>query len=92
MAENRIAEQAEIADGIENLMANEFVLKAQAFGVENPILADNHGIFQGAATGQAIGFEIFHLLQKAKGPGRGDVPLKSSREHLTVRCCREMQG
>ena len=39
-AEQRVADQIQVADGVENLVADEFVVVAQAVVVQNPELVD----------------------------------------------------
>ena len=46
MPEQGISQQAEIANGVEYLMAHEFVGEAQSLGIEDAVLGNYDGIFQ----------------------------------------------
>ena len=49
------AGQIEIAHGVQDLVADEFVLEAQAALVEDLVAADHDRVVQGPALGQSLG-------------------------------------
>src|SRR5690349_11306733 len=48
-AEQRLAKQVKVADGIEKLVTDELVREAQAFGIQHAELIEHHGIVEAAA-------------------------------------------
>jgi len=46
MTEDRVTKQTQVADGIQDLVADKFILKTQAFRVENALIIDNDRIFE----------------------------------------------
>ena len=53
VTEQRGAEQHQVADGVEDLVAHEFVLETQLV-VEDRVVANDDGVVHGAAQGQAV--------------------------------------
>src|SRR5689334_14859449 len=68
MTDDRMPDEREIADGVENLVANELVLEAQ--GVQDPGVADDDRILQRPAEGQAVLAQRLDFLQEPEGAGR----------------------
>ena len=67
--QQRMAEQVEIADGVENLVFDEFVAVTQAVLVQYPEFVEDDGVFQTATQGKAVLAQIFDLLHEAEGTG-----------------------
>ena len=72
VAHHRVAQQREVPDGVEDLVADELVLEAQGV-VQDAGLPDDHRVLQAAPPGQARPPQRFHLAQEAEGAGGGDV-------------------
>ena len=71
VAEHRTAEQRQVADRVENLVADAFVFEAQR--VQHAGVADDDGVLERAAQRQPLLAHPLHFLQEAEGAGRGDV-------------------
>ena len=72
-AEQRSAEKIEIADRVEQLVPDEFVGEAQAFGVEHAVFIEHHGVVEAAAERKAAVAQVFHLVHEAEGARPGDL-------------------
>ena len=55
-----------IAYRIQQLVAHELVIKAQALFIHHPETIDNHGVIQTAAKGKPMTLQIFNIAQKAE--------------------------
>ena len=62
----RCARERQIADGIQQLMADELVRHAQAGRIEHPRLIDHDRVFQATALGQAGGAQLINFLGSVK--------------------------
>ena len=78
-AEDRHAGKGEIADGVEHLVADEFVGEAEAFRVDDAVFADNHGVIERGAEREAAGPELLDIGQEAEGAGTGDIAAEAFR-------------
>src|SRR5690606_26139935 len=65
------SQQGQITDHIQNLMANDFIGKAQ-FLIEKIMLSDNDSILQTAPSNFSLLSEDINILQKAECSGRRD--------------------
>ena len=72
VADERRAEEVEVADGIQQFVAHEFVVKAQALFVQNAVVIHDDGVIQSAAEGQAVALQVFNVAQKAESAGAAD--------------------
>ena len=81
---HRGAEQGDIADDIEHLVADELIVEAQAVFVEDgaAVPMDGDHVVQRAAQGQAVLPKLFHLFDKTEGAGLGDFLAEPFRGHL----------
>ena len=70
-AEDGRAGQSEVADRIERLVAHELVGEAQAFAIDDAVVADGDGVVQRGAESQAGGPQALHILHEAEGAGPG---------------------
>ena len=68
-AAQRRAGQRQVADGVQQLVADEFVGHAQAAGIQHPRLIDHDGIVQAAAPGQPGGPQLLDLLGQGERAG-----------------------
>ena len=66
MADDRIADEREIADRIEDLVADEFVLESQRV-VENAGFAEDDSVFERSAERQAVLPQHLDVLEKREG-------------------------
>ena len=62
-----------IADRIQDLVADEFIVVAKPAFVEDIIAADHDGVAQRTALGQTGGPKLFHVVQDAEGQGGAQV-------------------
>src|SRR3546814_3403211 len=82
VADDRRADQVEVADRIEHLVAHEFVAEAQALGVEDLLAVHHDGVVQRAAAGEAHGAHLLDVLCEAEGAGARDIALEGALAHL----------
>src|SRR5262249_53663450 len=66
-AEDWPAGQREVADGIEHLVAHEFVREARAFWIENAVVADHEGVLERGAERIARIPQCGHVAHEAEG-------------------------
>jgi hypothetical protein len=71
-AADRTPQKIEIADDVENLVAGKLVRKAEV-GVDDSVIVDQDAIVQSSTVHEAQLLELFYILEKAEGPGRGDL-------------------
>ena len=64
-ATQRRSRERQIADGIQQLMADELVRHAQAGRIQHPRLIDHDRVVQAAALGQAGGAHPINFLEPA---------------------------
>ena len=69
-----MADQRQVADHVEDLVAHELVFEAQR--VQHAGVADDDGVLERAAERQAVLAQPLHFLQEAEGARRGDVSAK----------------
>src|SRR5579863_6772328 len=72
-ADDRRAGQGEIADGVERLVAHEFVDVAQAFGVEHRVAVESDGIFKRRTKRKAGLPKLLDVADEAEGAGAGNI-------------------
>ncbi|VAY89348.1 conserved hypothetical protein [mine drainage metagenome] len=72
-ANDGMADDVEIADGVEHLVLDELGVETQAFLVEDARLVHDDGVFHAAALGQAALAQRVHIAHEAEGAGAGDV-------------------
>ena len=77
--EQRLAGQGQIADGVENLVAHEFVGEAQAFRIEHAILGDHQRIGERGAERVAGAPQFGDVLHEAEGAGARDLAAEGLR-------------
>ncbi len=70
-------QEGQVADQIEDLVADELVAVAEA-RVQHSAPADDHGVLEGAAAGEAVVAQRLHVLEEAVRPGAGHL----LHEHL----------
>src|SRR3546814_9766280 len=66
MADNGGADQIEVADRIQHLVAHELVVEAQAVLVEDGLAVDHDGVVQRAAASEAHGAHLLDVLRDRK--------------------------
>ena len=79
-AQDRVAEERQVADRVEDLVAHELVLEAQLV-VEDAGLADHDRVLEAAAERQAALAQELHLAQEAEGARRCDLLGEAARRH-----------
>ena len=52
-AEDGRASEGEVADGVQHLVPHEFIAEAQAFRVDDAVVANDHGVLKRRAEGKA---------------------------------------
>ena len=72
VADERRTEQVEVADGVQQFVAHEFVIKTQAVFVQDAVVVHNDGIVKTATQGQAVALQVFDVAQEAEGAGAAD--------------------
>src|SRR5205823_357750 len=72
-AENGRADQGEITDRIERLVAHELIVETKTFRIDDAIIANDHGIFQRCAEGQPAGPQALDVGQEAEGAGASEI-------------------
>ena len=78
VADDRMPEERQVADPVEDLVAHELVLEAQLV-VEDPGLTDHDGVVEASPEGQAAPSQHLDLPQEAEGARRGDLFRRRSR-------------
>ena len=73
MAEEGASDQGEVADDIENFVADEFVGEAERFFAQDGVVADDNGVFEAAAADEAFLHERLDVFVVDEGAGGGDV-------------------
>jgi hypothetical protein len=68
-AKDRRTSKGEVANGIERLVAHELIRIAEAFAIDDAVVADGDGILERGAEGKARGPQALHVLHEAKGAG-----------------------
>ena len=71
MTDDGISDQRQVADDIENLVADELVFEPQR--VQHAGVADDDRVLERAAEREAVLAQPFHFLQEAEGARAGDV-------------------
>ena len=82
LADQRVSEQVQVADRVEHLVLGEFVVVAQALGVQDPRLVEDDRILEIAAERQTGGTHRLDVLHEAESPRAADF--------LDVRMLREI--
>src|SRR5689334_13126824 len=68
--------EIEVADGIQRLVADELVVVAQAFLVEDAVAIDHDRVVEAAAAGQTRFTQRGDVRQQAEGAGTADLGLE----------------
>ena len=68
-----MAEQIQIADGVQYFMLDAFILIAQAVFIQNPVIIDHHRVIQAAAQGKVLLAQQFDIAHKAEGARAADL-------------------
>src|SRR3546814_8814762 len=84
MTGNRRTGEIKIADAVENLVAHELVLVAQAFLVEDLVALHDHGIVQAAAAGEPHTAQLVDLFGEAAGSRPADLAFAGAFDQLDV--------
>ena len=71
VTDDGISDQRQVTDDIENLVADEFVVKTQR--VQHAGVADHDRILERAAESKTVLPQPLHFLEEAEGARRGDV-------------------
>src|SRR5262249_21294748 len=77
-AEDGSTGKGQVTDSIERLVTHEFVAVTKAFAIDDAVVADGDGVFEGGAERQARGPEPLHILHEAKGAGSGKFPAEGA--------------
>ncbi len=72
LPDERMAQQVEIADGVQHLVLHELVVVAQALGVEHAVLVQHNRILQAAAQRQTRGAHGLDILHEPERSGARD--------------------
>src|SRR5688572_27027817 len=64
-SEQRPAEQVQVADGVEDLVADEFVTEAQPLAVQHAVIVHDDGVLQAAAQREADVAQILDVVHEA---------------------------
>ena len=73
-AKNRCTSKRQITNRIERFVAHELVGVTQAFTVDDPIIADGDGVFQGSTKGKTRRPKPLNILHEAEGTSAGKLP------------------
>src|SRR6267142_3994552 len=76
LADDGHPDQGEVAERVEDLVADELVREAEPFGVEDVEVVHHHRVLERAAAGEARLVEALYVALEAKRPGPGDVLLE----------------
>src|SRR5579863_4477569 len=74
--------EREIADGVERLVANEFIGKPQALGVENAVIGHDKRVFECRPKGVAGAPQLGYVAHESKGAGARDLLAEAVRRHV----------
>src|SRR5262245_62725304 len=72
VADHRVADEREIADRVEDLVADEFVLEPERV-VQHAGLAEHDGVFERTAERQAVLTQHLDVLEEREGARRCDL-------------------
>ena len=72
MGSEETTAKREVADDIEDLVADEFIGEAERFLAENAVPAGDDGVFQTPSLDEPLVHERLHILVENKGPRGGD--------------------
>jgi hypothetical protein len=76
--EERHTEQGEITNTVEYLMTDKLVLIPEPLLVQDSVLVEHHGVFQGTPSSKSILFQIIDFMQEPKGSGATDLLFKKA--------------
>src|SRR6267378_6681962 len=76
LADDGHPDQRQVAERVEDLVADELVRKAEPFGIEDVEVVHHHRILERAAAGEARLVEALDVALEAKRPRPGDVLLE----------------
>src|SRR5690606_39153016 len=68
----RATNEVQVADCVQDLVLDEFVVKAQAVGIKDAVFVHHNCVIETAAASQACGTQGFDLAGKAEGTRSGD--------------------
>jgi len=69
LPQQTVAQQVQVSNSIQHLVADEFVLEAQPILVEDTVLIHHDSVVNTATPGETLGPQILYLMDEAKGPG-----------------------
>src|SRR5262245_37247177 len=78
------AEQRQIAEQVEHLVAHELVRPAQPVAIQDAVVVHHHGVVEVAAPGQAVAPEHLDLPQEAEGARAADLLLEDVPVDLQI--------
>src|SRR5512139_3409 len=73
MANDGHPQEIEVPDKIQDLVAHEFVLVPETFGVEHATLVQDDGALERASPGEAVVSKDLHVFQEPECPGSTDL-------------------
>ena len=73
VAQQRLADQRQIADQIQRLVAAAFVCEAQAAGIQDRLAIEAHGVFERRAANQTHVAHLVELIFETEGARRRDL-------------------
>lgn len=73
MADDRSAQDSQIADEIQHLVPYEFILIPQAVVIDNPEVINDDGIVEGASLSQTVFPQCLDVLQEPEGSSTADL-------------------
>src|SRR6056297_24272 len=62
------AQQVQVTHGIEHLVFDKLVVKAQTIAIENTVLIENDRVVLAAAAGEPTGAHVLELVHETEGP------------------------
>ena len=81
-ADNRTASEIQIANTIQDLVTDEFIVEPQPAFIEDFVSADDNCIFKRTAARQAGAAQGFDFVVEAEGPGTCDIRFEISTDTL----------
>src|SRR5262245_43225480 len=78
-AKDRRAGKCEVADRVERLVAHELVGEAQAFAIDDAVVADCDGVLKRGAKRKTGSPQPLNVLHEAEGAGPGKLAAERAR-------------
>ena len=82
--QQRLANEVQVAHGIQDLVLDELIVVAQAVAVEHLVVVHDDGVVQPTAQGQTVGAHHLHVAGKAKGARTRDVTAVVSKAQVEL--------